>query len=150
MTWMMMALTLNLMTRIQMMLMTQKNETRIDKWLWAVRIYKNRSLAKDACDSGKIKINDQPAKAAKSVNEGDVVEVRKSGVRYRYKVLQPIQKRVNAELAKQAAEDITPQAELDKLKGRLPSVFHAPSFEGKGRPTKKNRRDLDNLLGNSD
>lgn len=120
---------------------------RIDKWLWAVRIFKNRSLANEAASSGRVKINEQPAKPGKTVSEGDLVEVRKNGIKYQYKVLQVLQKRVGAPLAQEAVEDLTPQEELDKLKGRSASGLHAPQYEGKGRPTKKDRRDLDDLFG---
>ena len=121
------------------------DSVRIDKYLWAIRAYKTRSEAADACNGGKVKLNGANAKAAKAVKAGDILSVHKGAVSFTYKVLQPAENRMGAQLVPSYAENLTPQSELDKL--------HAPSEtivlkrdKGAGRPTKKDRRMLDDLL----
>lgn len=117
---------------------------RIDKWLWSVRIFKTRSKATDACRKGKVTVDGQEVKPSREVKEGDEVSVRLGPVTKTLKVLKPIQNRVNARLAGEAAEDITPQEEYDKMKMQkeLNSEFRP---KGLGRPTKKHRRLIDYL-----
>jgi len=117
---------------------------RIDKWLWAVRIFKTRSLATDFCKSGKVIINDHAAKPSRNVAIGDIVHVKKPPVAYQYRVKGIIEKRVSAKIAIEMVEDITPPEELEKLQLIRESAFFARS-RGTGRPTKKERRDLDKL-----
>lgn len=125
------------------------SKVRLDKWLWAVRLFKTRSQAADACSSGKVKIDGTAAKPAHAVKTGMEFTLRKSGVLYRYKVEKVIDKRVSAVLAGECYEDLTPAEELAKLVTRPQgSVFvqtttHRP--KGAGRPTKKDRRDIDRL-----
>ena len=116
---------------------------RIDKYLWAVRIYKTRTLATEACKKGKVTMNDAPVKASRMVSTGDVVEVKKLPVVYRYRILDPIEKRVGAKIVDQYVEDITPEEELQKLE--LQDDFFVKRDRGAGRPTKKERRLLDDL-----
>ena len=116
---------------------------RIDKYLWAVRIYKTRSLATEACKKGRITVDERPAKPSRTVVAGDVIEVRKMPVRYSYRVLEPIEKRVGAKIAGQYVEDITPQEELIKL--QMEDDFFIKRDRGTGRPTKKERRLLDDI-----
>lgn len=118
---------------------------RIDKWLWAVRIYKTRSLAAESVASGKVRIDDETVKPAHQVVAGKVVKVRKGLVTYHYRVLDVLDKRVGAALVSQYYADITPQEELDKLdiNKSLPTAFRE---RGTGRPTKKERRDLDEWM----
>jgi len=130
------------------MIMTEggDKEVRIDKWLWAVRIYKTRSQATDACRKGRVKINDTEAKPGKNVHSGDTVTVYKDNIHYTYRVTGIIAKRVSAKLAGDNREDLTPPEELEKKKIiRTGHYIFRP--KGLGRPTKKERRMLDRLRG---
>jgi len=116
---------------------------RIDKYLWAVRLYKTRSLAAEACKKGKITVDDMPAKPSRTVSAGDVIEVKKMPVVYSYLVKDPIEKRVGAKIVDQFVENITPQEELQKLE--MQDDFFVKRDRGSGRPTKKERRLLDDM-----
>jgi ribosome-associated heat shock protein Hsp15 len=116
---------------------------RIDKYLWAVRLYKTRTLATEACRKGKVNVDDMPAKPSRMVSTGDVIEVRKMPVTYSYRVLEPIEKRVGAKIVDTYVEDITPEEELHKLE--MQDDFFVKRDKGTGRPTKKDRRLLDDL-----
>ena len=118
---------------------------RIDKFLWAIRVFKTRSDAAEACRSGKVSINGCVVKSAKEVKKGDTIAVRKGAVHYSYIVVEPIDKRQGAKLVSMYATDITPQAELDKLAAPIETIF-LKRERGSGRPTKKERRDMDNLI----
>lgn len=119
--------------------------TRIDKYLWAVRLFKTRSEATDACKGGKVKVNGENAKPSKMLKAGDVVTVRKGTVTYTYRVLQPAEKRLGAKLVPDYAENLTPQSEIDKLNAPV-ETFFVRRDRGTGRPTKKDRRELDGLM----
>ncbi|MEN8204309.1 MAG: RNA-binding S4 domain-containing protein [Bacteroidota bacterium] len=116
---------------------------RIDKYLWAVRVFKTRSLATEACKKGRVTIGDAPAKPSRMVSSGDVIEVKKMPVLYSYKVLDPIEKRVGAKIVDNYVENITPEEEFHKLE--LQDDFFVKRDRGAGRPTKKERRLLDDL-----
>ena len=116
---------------------------RIDKYLWAVRLYKTRTLATEACKKGKVSVDDMPAKSSRTVSAGDVIEVRKMPVVYSYRVKDPIEKRVGAKIVHQYVEDVTPQEELQKLD--MQDDFFIKRDRGAGRPTKKERRLLDDI-----
>jgi ribosome-associated heat shock protein Hsp15 len=116
---------------------------RIDKYLWAVRLFKTRSLATEACKKGRISMDDAPVKPSRTVKAGDVIEVKKMPVYYSYRVLEPIEKRVGAKIVDQYVEDITPEEELKKLD--MEDDFFIKRDRGTGRPTKKERRLLDDL-----
>ena len=118
-------------------------DNRIDKFLWAVRIYKTRALASEACKKGRVMIGDMSVKPSRSIKPGETITVRKAPVNYAYKVLDPIQKRVGAKLVEQYMVDVTPQEELNKL--TMKDDFYISRDRGAGRPTKKERRLLDNL-----
>jgi ribosome-associated heat shock protein Hsp15 len=120
-------------------------DNRIDKYLWAVRIFKTRALASEACKKGRVMISEMSVKPSRTVVPGDIITVRKAPVNYAYKVLDPIQKRVGAKLVDQYMADVTPQEELDKL--TMKDDFYISRDRGAGRPTKKERRLLDNLRG---
>jgi ribosome-associated heat shock protein Hsp15 len=120
-----------------------EKSVRIDKYLWAVRLYKTRTLATEACRKGKVNVDDMPAKPSRMVSAGDVIEVRKMPVTYSYRVLEPIEKRVGAKIADTYVEDITPEEELHKLE--MQDDFFVKRDKGTGRPTKKDRRLLDDL-----
>ena len=116
---------------------------RIDKYLWAVRLYKTRTLATEACKKGRVSMDDMPAKPSRTVTAGDVIQVRKMPVVYSYRVKDPIEKRVGAKIVDQYVEDITPQEELQKLE--MQDDFFVKRDRGAGRPTKKERRLLDDI-----
>ncbi|MFH0754778.1 MAG: S4 domain-containing protein [Candidatus Omnitrophota bacterium] len=118
---------------------------RIDKWLWAVRICKTRVIALDLCKRNKVIIDGQVVKPSRAVNPGQVVVVRKEGISWQYRVLKCIDKRVGAPLAKVCCEDITPQEEKDKL-ALIKSGWMARRVKGEGRPTKKERRELNRVF----
>lgn len=122
----------------------ENSEIRIDKFLWAVRIYKTRSIATDECRKGRILVNDASAKPSRVVSAGEIITVKKPPVTYTYKVLEPIVNRVSAKLVHNFVEDITPEEEKIKLDYRQPaSGIYRP--KGTGRPTKKERRLIDRL-----
>lgn len=120
------------------------SEVRIDKYLWAIRVYKTRSEATDACNGGKIRLNGTDPKPSKAVKPGDIIVARKGPVTYTYKVLEIIDKRQGAKLVPQYAENLTPQEELDKLHAPV-ETFFLKRDRGAGRPTKKDRRQMDDL-----
>lgn len=119
--------------------------TRIDKWLWAIRVYKTRSLAADACKANRITVNGVIVKPSRDIKEGDLIVVKKLPVLYTYKVIEPISNRQPAKNVPLYAQDLTPQTELDKLKQKL--TVNISRDPGTGRPTKKERRDIDDLMG---
>jgi ribosome-associated heat shock protein Hsp15 len=115
---------------------------RIDKYLWAIRQYKTRNKAAEACKSGKVKLNDQSVKPSKDVHSGDEIEITIDIIRKKIKVTGLIENRVSASLAVEYYEDLTPEEEYDKLRKK-----HEVNMEwrdkGLGRPTKKDRRRID-------
>ena len=117
---------------------------RIDKFLWAIRAFKTRTDAADACKGGKVKVAGANAKPSKEVKEGEIIQVHKGPVVYTYKVVQPTEHRVGASLVPQFAENLTPQEELDKLKAPV-ETFFVTRERGAGRPTKKDRREMEKL-----
>ncbi len=116
---------------------------RIDKYLWAVRVYKTRTLATEACKKGRVTMADVPVKASRMVSAGEVIEVKKMPVLYSYRVKDPIEKRVGAKIVDQYVENITPEEEIQKLD--LQDDFFVKRDRGAGRPTKKERRLLDDI-----
>lgn len=130
-----------------MLLIGDMEEVRIDKYLWSIRVYKTRSEATDACKGGKIRLNGGDVKPSKTVKVGDVLVSRKGPVTYTYRVLQLIDKRQGAKLVPIYAENLTPQEELDKLRAPV-ETFFLKRDRGTGRPTKKDRRQMDSLWGN--
>lgn len=117
---------------------------RLDKWLWAARIFKTRSIAADACKNGRVHINGAQAKPSRTVKEGDEVSVRKPPVTYTFRVKQPIESRVGARLVPDVLENITPPEQYEVLEMSRISGF-VDRARGTGRPTKKDRRALDNF-----
>ncbi len=117
------------------------NEIRIDKYLWTVRVYKTRSLATEECKKGRVLINNSEAKPSRIVKIGEQIDVKFPPIIRSFKVLGISQNRVSASLAKDLVEEITPQSEFDKLK-MLHNTFEFRDH-GSGRPTKKERRDIE-------
>ncbi|HUH18151.1 RNA-binding S4 domain-containing protein [Albibacterium sp.] len=117
---------------------------RIDKYLWAIRLFKTRSLATDACNAGRVKLNGQNIKPAYAVKIGETFQIQKGIERKTIKVIGLLKQRVDAKTAVQFYEDLTPVEETQAYK----SAFHAPVLRrdrGTGRPTKRDRREIDNL-----
>ena len=117
-------------------------DARIDKFLWAIRAFKTRTDATDACKGGKVKIAGVNAKPSKEVKPGDVLTVKKGSVTYTYKVLQPLERRVGAKLVPEYALNLTPASELEKLRAPV-ETFFITRDRGAGRPTKKDRREIE-------
>jgi ribosome-associated heat shock protein Hsp15 len=120
----------------------EKKGVRLDKFLWSVRLFKTRSLASEACRSGKVKLGDVNAKPARLITIGDRFSLRKGLLLLQFEVIQELGKRVGAKLVPEYLKDLTPESEYAKLDSvrNLPSAFRDP---GAGRPTKKDRRELD-------
>ncbi len=126
--------------------MPSKEKLRLDKYLWAIRLFKTRSLATAACDKGKVKFEGSQAKASKNINIGDEYEVKTEAKPWRIKVTGLLVKRVTYSEAITYYIDITPEEEIQRLQLQAAS-FHTGKRQSKiGRPTKKERRDLDGFL----
>ncbi len=121
------------------------SKVRVDKWLWSVRIFKSRTIATDACKGGKIKVGEVSVKPSYQVGEGEVVTVRKEGFNFQFKVLSLIEKRVGAPIAATCYEDVTTVEERNKYTAWFQNATTAAEKRdrGTGRPTKKERRELD-------
>ncbi|MDR0894106.1 MAG: RNA-binding S4 domain-containing protein [Prevotellaceae bacterium] len=118
------------------------SEARIDKWMWAARIFKTRTIAAEACKKGRIYINGALAKPSRMVKPEDVIQVRKPPVTYSFKVLQAIEKRVGAKLVSEVMQNVTPPEQYELLELSKVSGF-VDRAKGTGRPTKKDRRTLE-------
>lgn len=118
---------------------------RIDKYLWAIRVFKTRSEATEACNGGKVKIAGVNAKASKGVKVGDVIEIRKASVLFTYRIIRLTESRMGAQLVPDYAENLTPDSELQKLRAPRETIILSRD-RGSGRPTKKDRRQLDELM----
>lgn len=118
---------------------------RIDKWLWAVRLFKTRSQATEACKKGQVSIDDLPVKASRDVHVGEIVKVRKPPVSRSFKVLDLAEKRMGAKLVHDFLKDVTPAEELELLEMQKHMRWSVRD-KGTGRPTKKDRRDLDEFF----
>ena len=113
---------------------------RIDKWLWAVRVYKSRSLATAACDAGRVTIGGQKVKPSRGVKAGDVITATAGDINRTIKVLAFLEQRVGARLVGDYMEDLTPASELQKPREHFPKAAIPFRPKGAGRPTKKERR----------
>ena len=120
------------------------DSVRIDKYLWAIRAFKTRSDATDACKGNKVRVGGSPAKPSKEVKPGEVIDIQKGTVRYSYRVIRLLENRVGAQLVPDFAENLTPQSELDKLRAPV-ETFFIRRDRGSGRPTKKDRRAMEHL-----
>ena len=123
----------------------ENKEARIDKWLWAARIFKTRTLACAACKKGQVTMNGVQLKPSRMIKVGETVEVRKPPITYSFRVLQAIEKRVGARLIPEILENVTPPEQYELLEMSKISGF-IDRAKGTGRPTKKERRDLDFFL----
>jgi len=120
----------------------ESSELRIDKWLWATRVFKTRSQAAEACKKGKVFVNSDVVKASRVLKIGDVVEVKKAPVLFRYEVKELLKNRVGAKLVDKYAGNITPEQEVIKL-DMMRMNLAGLRDRGTGRPTKKERRLID-------
>lgn len=125
----------------------QGGSVRVDKWLWAVRVYKTRTAATSACTSGRVKVNDEPAKPATKIVVGDLIEARRGDHLVVYRATALVEKRVGAKLVPDCAEDLSPPKPKRSDPILAPPGGARP--RGDGRPTKKERRDIDRLRGRS-
>ena len=123
------------------------SEIRLDKYLWAVRIFKTRSDAADAIRHNRVLVNDAYAKPSREVKVGDRITVKRERVTYSYKVLDLVSSRQPAKSVPNYCLNCTPQEELDKLNVPHETIFVFRE-RGMGRPTKKDRRDIDSLMDN--
>ncbi|MDH6309130.1 ribosome-associated heat shock protein Hsp15 [Dysgonomonas sp. PFB1-18] len=119
-----------------------KNEVRIDKWLWAVRLFKTRSIAIEACKKGRISIKGVTIKPARMIKVGDIIEVRRAPITYSFEVLNLTENRMGAKLVPDFMKDVTPPSQLEILELSKMSGF-VDRARGTGRPTKKDRRELE-------
>jgi len=117
-------------------------EARIDKWLWAARIFKTRTIAAAACKKGQVSMKGSTIKASRMIKVGDVIDVRKPPITYSFRVLQAIERRVGAKLIPEILENITAPEQYEILEMSKISGF-VNRAKGTGRPTKKDRRSLD-------
>ena len=120
------------------------NEVRIDKWLWAVRIFKTRTIATDAIKMGRVSIGGQKVKASRNVKVGEIIDVRKPHITYSFKVLALSDHRMGAKMVPGFMENVTRQEQLDLLQMNRISGF-IDRAKGLGRPTKKDRREIDDF-----
>ncbi len=125
--------------------MSELKSVRIDKFLWAVRLFKTRSIAAEACKKGKIQINEQQVKSSRMVKIGDVIFIKNAPIYRQYEILDISERRMGAKLTPDFIKEITPESDLEMLEvTRLANSMNRA--RGSGRPTKKERRDLDNFF----
>ncbi len=120
-------------------------EIRVDKYLWAMRIYKTRSIATDACKCGRIKMNGVEVKPSRAFHVGDIFTVRKGPITYTYRILQLASNRLGAKMVPEYLQDITPREQLELLE-LARYAAQSGRDQGTGRPTKKDRRDIEQFF----
>lgn len=125
------------------------DEVRIDKWLWAVRIFKTRTIASEACKKGRVMIGDVAVKPSRNIRVGEIIEVRKPPVTFSFKVLELADKRMGAANVPQFMENVTPPEQYELMELNKISGF-VNRQRGSGRPTKKERRDLEQFTDSFD
>ncbi len=118
---------------------------RLDKYLWSIRLFKTRNKASEACKKGHVFVNDIPSKPAKEIKIDDVITVRKHGIRFEYQVLELLEKRVGAKLVENYMKEVTPLEELERFK-MIKLAQKEYRAKGEGRPTKRDRREIDEWL----
>lgn len=129
--------------------MNMPESERIDKILWAIRVFKTRTEATEACKGGKVKVGGTNAKPSRPMKVGETIEVRKGAVRYTFRLKKLLGSRVGAALVPDYAENLTPQEELDKQRAPV-ETFFVRRDRGMGRPTKKDRRSMEDAWDNLD
>lgn len=123
-------------------------EVRIDKWLWAVRLFKSRTLAVEACKKGRVFMNNVTIKPSRMIKVDDIIQIKRPPITYSFKVLALTEKRMGAKLVPDFMENVTPKSEYDILEMTKVSGF-VDRARGEGRPTKKDRRELENFIEDS-
>lgn len=118
---------------------------RIDKFLWSVRIFKTRSLAASECKGGRVFLNEQHVKSSTNIKKGDVIRVKKNPIWRSYEIIEVLDKRVGAKLVETYIKEVTPTEELERLEV-IKLANAQTSFRDRGRPTKKERREIDNFF----
>lgn len=127
----------------------KENEVRIDKWLWATRIFKTRTIAVEACKKGRVSIQNIPVKASRMIKVGEVIQVRKPPVTFSFKVLALTEKRMGAKVVPEYLENVTPPDQYEILELSRINGF-VNRAKGTGRPTKKEGRELQKFLASDD
>ncbi len=125
------------------------DEVRIDKWLWSVRVFKTRTNASDACKKGRVLIDDVAVKPSRNIRRGEIIQVKKPPIVFSFKVLDLTEKRMGAQKVPQFMENVTPIEQYEILELNKISGF-VDRQRGKGRPTKKERRDLERFTNSFD
>lgn len=121
--------------------MEKQAEVRIDKWMWATRLFKTRTLAVEACKKGRVSVNGTPVKPSRTIKTGEIIQIRKAPITYSFKVLALTEKRMGAKLVPQYLEDVTPPQQYELLEiSRIGGFINRA--RGMGRPTKRDARDL--------
>ena len=128
--------------------MGKENEVRIDKWMWATRIFKTRTIAAEACKKGRVSVSGTTVKPSRTIKIGDIIQVRKPPVTYSFKVLALTENRMGAKLVPEFLENVTPPEQMEILELSRISGFINRS-KGMGRPTKRDSRELKNLPNNN-
>jgi ribosome-associated heat shock protein Hsp15 len=128
----------------------EKEKLRLDKYLWAIRLFKTRTLAAVACDKGRVKSNGEAVKASRVVKINDIFEVRSDDKRWTIKVLALQANRVQYAEAVKCYEDLTPPEEKERIAYQAASFHSGKRLSKIGRPTKKERRDLEGFMDNED
>ena len=123
------------------------DKIRIDKFLWAIRLYKTRALAAEACERGRVKIGELNVKASRSVKVGEMIVLHRGPWHQHIQVLKVTQKRMGAPLVKDFYEDRTPPQEIEKNRLHQAAMASYALTPGAGRPTKKDRRQMDDFMG---
>jgi len=121
------------------------DKVRLDKWLWAARICKTRTAASDLCRRQRVSVNGMKAKPSREITPGQTITVRRDGIDWIYKVVRCIEKRAGPKIAAECREDLTPKEEIEKLKS-IKRGWAPRRPKGAGRPTKKDRRAIDDFL----
>ncbi len=124
-----------------------KEKLRLDKYLWSIRLFKTRTLASTACEKGKVKMNEESLKASRGVKVGDVYEVKTLEKKWLVKVTALLNSRVQFSEAVKYYEDQTPEEEVERIASQAASFYSGKRLSKIGRPTKKERRDLDEFIG---
>lgn len=130
--------------------MAEKDKLRIDKYLWSIRLFKTRAQAADACDKGRVKLHETAVKASRNVNIGDQYDIRTEGRRWIIRVTGLLDRRVAYSEAIKYYTDLTPPEELEKGKFQAAAFNTGKRMSKIGRPTKKQRRDLEEFTGDTD
>lgn len=127
----------------------ESEKLRLDKYLWSIRLFKTRSIAAVACEKGRVKLNGEAVKASRTVKLNDIYEVKTEEKRWTIKVIGLLPKRVQYKEAIQYYEDLTPPEETERIAFQSASFFSGKRLSKIGRPTKKERRDLDDFTDNN-